>query len=478
MGTMPINREVRIRAEAIAYRYPQNNHGLAETTLSAQPGEPVLVSGPSGSGKSTLARCLTGLIPHLYRGTLTGAVWVDGLRSDETPLWRLAEHAGMVFQNPSAQMLTSTVEEEIVFGLENLGLHRNVIRDRLEETLDRFGLAPMRKRSPHTLSGGEQQKLALAAITARRPPILGLDEPFSMLDTAAATQLVGYLANQVLSGTTAIICEHREEYLADLPGLRTLHIGAAPLTLSEDTPTPRFDSSAPPFQMTVEDVTVRLGGRSVLNSLSFAARGGEVIAIVGRNGAGKTTLLRALVGLQKHDGKIAVGHERLDLGMVFQNADLQLFNGSVREEILYGITDPDIAHYTQLLDALGLTRYEAFPPLLLSEGEKKRVALATVLMRKPKHGVLLDEPALGQDTAHKEMLAGIARGLADTGQLVILTTHDLTLAARADRLLLLGRDGFVADGPPSRVMRDAVAWASIGLHVPAWVPIPPAGGGA
>ena len=109
---------------------------------------------------------------------------------------------------------------------------------------------------------------------------------------------------------------------------------------------------------------------------------------------------------------------------------------------------------------------------------KKRVALATVLMRKPKHGVLLDEPALGQDTAHKEMLAGIARGLADTGQLVILTTHDLTLAARADRLLLLGRDGFVADGPPSRVMRDAVAWASIGLHVPAWVPIPPAGGGA
>jgi energy-coupling factor transporter ATP-binding protein EcfA2 len=166
-----------LRAEAVAYRYPQNNYGLAPISLAVQPGERLLVAGPSGCGKSTLARCLAGLIPHLYRGALEGDVWLDGLHTAATPLWRLAERAGLVFQNPAAQMLGQSVEEEIVFGLENLGLSPPAIRESLEATLDRFGLEPLRKRSPQTLSGGEQQKLALAAIMARRPPILILDEP-------------------------------------------------------------------------------------------------------------------------------------------------------------------------------------------------------------------------------------------------------------------------------------------------------------
>ena len=131
-----------------------------------------------------------------------------------------------------------------------------------------------------------------------------------------------------------------------------------------------------------------------------------------------------------------------------------------------------MALYAQLLDALGLAQYEHTPPLLLSEGEKKRVALATVLMRRPRHGVLLDEPSLGQDRAHKEMLVRIAHGLAQAGQLVIMTTHDLALASQADRLLLLGPDGPVADGPPSQVLRDPAPWANIGLVVPPWVTAP------
>jgi energy-coupling factor transporter ATP-binding protein EcfA2 len=166
-----------VRAEKVAYRYPQNNHGLASISLSIQPGERVLVTGPSGCGKSTLARCLTGLIPHLYRGAPAGDVWLDDLRTAATPLWQLTERAGLVFQNPAAQMLAHSVEEEIVFGLENLGLSPPTIRERLEATLTRFGLEGLRTRSPQTLSGGEQQKLALAAVTARQPPVLVLDEP-------------------------------------------------------------------------------------------------------------------------------------------------------------------------------------------------------------------------------------------------------------------------------------------------------------
>lgn len=458
-----------VRAEAVAYRYGQDRHGLAETTLSVAPGEFWLVEGPSGCGKSTLARCLTGLIPHLYRGAYRGRVWLDGLETAASPLWQLAGRGGLVFQNPASQMLAVSVEDEIVFGLENLGLPRSEIAARLEETLARFDLAPLRARAPQTLSGGEQQKLALAAIMARRPKVLALDEPLSMLDATAAADLVAHLTGLAHDGTAVIVCEHRHEYLAGVAGLRRLALtgGSPPRDEPESAPRPVLGREAP-FTLEVRDLTVHLGGRAMLDRLSFAAESGQVLAVVGRNGAGKTTLLRALAGLQRYEGEIAAGGARPDFGLVFQNADLQLFNPSVRGEILYRVPAPDMQLYGRLLAALGLAAYEGTPPLLLSEGEKKRVALATVLMRRPRHGVLLDEPSLGQDRGHKEMLARLARDLARAGQLVIMTTHDLALAAQADRLLLLGREGIVADGRPERLMRDPAPWQAIGLQVPAW----------
>jgi energy-coupling factor transporter ATP-binding protein EcfA2 len=464
-----VDRHV-VWADSIAYRYPQNDYGLLPTSLTMKPGDAMVVTGPSGCGKSTLARCLTGLIPHLYRGRLSGKVWLDGCRTSETPLWRLTERAGLVFQNPAAQMLAVTVEEEIIFGLENLGLPRDVVRERLEASLARFELESLRTRSPQTLSGGEQQRLALAAIIARQPPVLVLDEPLSMLDVTASTDLVAHLANLARFGTTVIVCEHRAEYLQAIPHLGTAHLKGAGDTEAKDLrQATGVGEQVPGFALEVSGLDVRLGEHVVLRDLSFSANGGEVVAVIGRNGVGKTTLLRALAGLQKHAGAITIDGERPDLGIVFQNPDLQLFNATVREEILYRLPDPPMDRYAWLIEMLGLSRYEETPPLLLSEGEKKRVALATVLMRAPRHGVLLDEPALGQDTAHKIRLMRMAHALADVGQLVILTTHDLTLAAQADRLMVLGPEGFVADGPPAEILRDDVPWAQVGLCVPKWV---------
>jgi energy-coupling factor transporter ATP-binding protein EcfA2 len=461
-----------VRAEKVAYRYPQNNHGLAPISLAILPGERVLVTGPSGCGKSTLARCLTGLIPHLYHGALAGDVWLDDLRTTATPLWQLTEWAGLVFQNPAAQMLAHSVEEEIIFGLENLGLSPPTIRERLEATLTRFGLEGLRTRSPQTLSGGEQQKLALAAVTARQPPVLVLDEPLSMLDSTAVAELVDHLTGLACAGTTVVICEHREEYVRSIPELRTLRLDG-PILREVAIPNYSFHpAKTPALQLKVSGLTVRLGGQPILRDLSFSAVGGQLVAVVGRNGVGKTTLLRALAGLQEYEGTVTLNGGQPDLGMVFQNADLQLFNATVRDEILYRLSEPDMALYAWLLEALGLARYEEAPPLLLSEGEKKRVALATVLMRRPRHGLLLDEPAVGQDAAHKAMLIRLARALAEAGKLVILTTHDLTLAAQADRLLLLGPDGFVADGPPAEVLLDHASWSRLGLSVPDWVQTP------
>jgi energy-coupling factor transport system ATP-binding protein len=215
---------------------------------------------------------------------------------------------------------------------------------------------------------------------------------------------------------------------------------------------------------------VRLGGRTVLDDLGLRLPGGQVVAIVGRNGVGKTTLLRALCGLQPHQGTVLADGGRPDLAMVFQDPDTQLFNATVRDEILFKIPHPDEGWYRWLIDVLGLCDYEDTPPLLLSEGEKKRVALAIALMRRPAHGLLLDEPALGQDAAHKAQLMRLARALARSGRLVLMTTHDLALAAQADRMLLMTRAGFVADGPPDQVLADAGAWKRAGLIVPDWLP--------
>jgi energy-coupling factor transport system ATP-binding protein len=456
-----------VDAQRASYRYPQNNLGLMPTDIRVEPGERLLVTGPSGCGKSTLARCLTGLIPHLYHGRLEGKVWLDGLRTTETPLWRLAESSGLVFQNPASQMLAQSVDEEIIFGLENLGLGRAEIANRLAETLAAFGLESMRSRAPQTLSGGEQQKLALAAIMARRPKVLFLDEPLSMLDGTAATALVGHLASMDGASTTVVVCEHRQEYLEAIPGLNTLVLeGTAPAENSAVVPD--LPATVSTGRLEIQGLSVSLGDRPILRDLSCALEAGQVVAIVGRNGVGKTTLLRALAGLQQHGGSVRMHGMQPDFGLAFQNADLQLFNATVREEILYRVTEPDMRLYGWLIQSLGLARYEDMPPLLLSEGEKKRLALATVLMRRPRHGLLLDEPALGQDMAHKMGLIAVARALARSGQLVILTTHDLPLAAQADWLMLLGPEGFVAEGPPRELLAQNAPWAKLGLTVPDW----------
>lgn len=136
---------------------------------------------------------------------------------------------------------------------------------------------------------------------------------------------------------------------------------------------------------------------------------------------------------------------------------------------MFRLPQPDVARYGQLLAALGLEPYEETPPLLLSEGEKKRLALATVLMRQPAHGLLLDEPTLGQDAAHKTILLRLLRHIAHSGQLVLITTHDLALAAQCDRLVLLGDHGILADGPPQEVFAQTHAWQRAGLMVPNWL---------
>ncbi|KFI34449.1 hypothetical protein HY00_01925, partial [Peptococcaceae bacterium SCADC1_2_3] len=183
---------------------------LKEINLTITDGEFVLLSGSSGSGKSSLVRCLNGLIPHFYGGRISGTVEVEGLVTINYSTAKLAIRVGLVFQDPENQLVTTDVEREIAFGLENLGLPRTEISKRLEEALDTVGIASLRYRSLHELSGGEKQKVAIASVLALKPQILVLDEPTSELDPQGAEDVLGIISrlNDEL-GLTVILVEHR-----------------------------------------------------------------------------------------------------------------------------------------------------------------------------------------------------------------------------------------------------------------------------
>jgi len=464
-----------IHTDSVTFRYPQRSKASSPLTLTIERGETVLISGPSGTGKSTLARCLAGLIPHLYHGDFQGSVWIDGLESSVTPMWKLAERIGFVFQNPASQMVTATVLEEILFGLENLGITQLEMRKRLDEVVSQFELEPFLNRSPQSLSGGEQQKLCLASIFARHPHIFVLDEPLSMLDTTSAIELVEDLQQQADEGGSIVVCEHKADFLKSFSTLRVEALAPNQIVFSDiDEPIPVQKTHNPPMRLRIKDLVIRKNGHQILNGINCEIDSGKVVAVIGRNGVGKTTLFRAITGFTAYEGEIAIegSPEKPHFGIVFQNPDMQLFNGSVREEILYHLPDPNLDRYNWLIKMLELEQYETTPPLLLSEGEKRRVALATILMRNSKKGILLDEPALGQDSGHKILLMRLLRALAEQGMFVIMSTHDIDLALQADHLILMGKEGIAAHGNPISVFNNTSAWMQIGLVKPSWAHLP------
>jgi energy-coupling factor transport system ATP-binding protein len=436
-----------LHAAAAAFRYPQQVTPVGPFSFALAAGELHLVQGPSGSGKSTLARLLGGVIPHLYRGDLTGRVEVDGVASAALPFWRVAERVGLVTQNPAAQLLTSNVRAEIGFGLERLSAH--AAARRVDATIEAFGLAPLAERDPQTLSGGEQQKVVIAAIAARRPGALVLDEPLSMLDTDAVGMVTAQLDRLRRDGVGVVVCEHRADAFAQLEGVRhqTIadHRGDAARTavpIPWDGPSP---DTVAALRLVGGQLRAERGGRAVLRDVDLELEGGQVVSLVGPNGAGKTTLLRVIAGLQPHQGPLHVvvaGRSRQPrMAMCFQLPDRQLFNPSVRSEITFGLSSCDEQRYRRVVDLLGLASYEDTAPLLLSEGEKKRLGLAIMLMRSGLHGICLDEPTLGQDPANSRLLGRVARRLAAAGYLCIAATHDRAWAAAwSDRLITL-RDG-------------------------------------
>lgn len=200
-----------IETSDVTYTYPNRKKpSIIDISIKIMKGEFVLITGPSGCGKTTLCRCFNGLIPHFYQGKQKGEVTISGLKVKEQPIHELAKHVGLVFQNPENQLFALSVEKDVAFGLENLGIPRGKMQERVEWALKLTGIYDLRERAPHELSGGQQQRVAIAAVLAMQPEVIVLDEPTSFLDPLGAKKIfeVIYDLNRNL-GITVILVEHR-----------------------------------------------------------------------------------------------------------------------------------------------------------------------------------------------------------------------------------------------------------------------------
>lgn len=468
-----------IRVDALSVSYGSVT-AVRDVSFRVDPGECVLITGPSGCGKTTLARAVAGLIPHALPARIQGSVSVGGCDVAQTPLARLAQQIGFVFQNPSAQLFHQTVAEEIAFGPRNLGLSEEQVFYRVDETLRALHLEDLRQQRPSEISGGQKQRVAIAAALAMQPQALILDEPTASLDLSGTSAVIEVLQALRSQGITLIIIEHR---LTEMLPLADRVIVMADGKIEADAPPAEITSRRSDFRRLGlrlpgdleaapwEELLIPAGQRSselpllklenlsvgyrrqkpILRNLNLEIYPAEFIALVGDNGAGKSTLALAIAGfLKPTQGKISFrgGRRRLglDVGLMFQNPADQLFAETVDEEIAFGplnfrMFDP--VYHTRLQEAADLIALRSRPPFSLSAGQQQRTALAAIAALKPSL-LILDEPTLGQDWGHLERLMDFLAELNKLGVAVLLISHDYKLVHHyADRVILL-QDGQIA----------------------------------
>lgn len=205
-----------IETENLTYTYPGSTKpSISKVSIKIEKGQFTLITGPSGCGKTTLCRCFNGLVPHFYQGELEGDVSAAGLKIKEHPIHELAKHVGLVFQNPENQLFALSVEKDVAFGLENLGIPRDEMRKKVDWALKLTDIYELRERAPHELSGGQQQRVAIASILAMQPEVIILDEPTSFLDPLSAKKIFEVIhdLNRNL-GITVVLVEHRLDLTA------------------------------------------------------------------------------------------------------------------------------------------------------------------------------------------------------------------------------------------------------------------------
>lgn len=522
-----------LELRSFSYRYPgAPAPALRDISLSLEPGEFVVLAGRSASGKSTLLRAACGLVPHFHGGEVAGEAHSCGLSIRAAGPAELAGAVGLVAQDPESQVVSATVRAELELPLEIRGEGPAGRARAVEEVALALGIAHLLDRSTATLSGGELQRVALAASLVGRPGLVLLDEPTSQLDPVAGDELIGLLRRLNEEwGTAIVLAEHRLErclaaadrvvamaegriafdgsprdYLewalvadaalttplarlfstaglapppasvkearATLTALGLPRANPGDLALTEREPSrPRGDA------LRVKRLRVTLDGGAepvaAVRGIDLRIGCGEVVALMGRNGAGKTTLLRAVAGLASARGRAQTPG---GWALVPQSPG-DLF---VRERVGDELPGPE---GERALAAVGLEGAREADPRDLSGGERQRLAIAIAMAGRDAGEVpglvCLDEPTRGMDTARKADLTETLRRIAAEGAAVLVATHDVEFAASlASRVVLMGEGVVLADGRAADVLSGGWYFATeVARALGAAGPITPEAGG-
>ncbi|WP_372660663.1 ABC transporter ATP-binding protein [Cohnella sp.] len=537
-----------IEAKQLTVRYPfQQRAAIKEIDLRIGQGERVLILGPSGGGKSTLALAITGIIPRSVEAELSGEMTVDGISSQEMRPGMMSRKVGILFQDTETQFCMTTVEDEIAFGLENIGLTAAEMDIRIGQSLKLTGLDGRRYAGQQELSGGLKQKLGLACLLAMDQDTLILDEPTANLDPETTDEmfaLLSQLAEQ--SGKTLIFIEHKLDDLIDYID-RVIVLGdegsviadgsprqifyrqidmlqqqgiwvprlciaakqlesfgivweTLPLTLAEwdagllkqgltipklqqdgqqsasdeercSEPAITSQAEPEPPLLELQNVSYAYGSRDVLHNLSCTIPHGDFVALLGPNGTGKSTLVQLLVKLlTPKQGRILLHGTSLDklssrqlmqkVGLVFQNPEHQFIRDTVIEELSYGLQlsghskESIQSRLDDLLQRFRLTEQRNHNPFSLSQGQKRRLSVATMLTSEQEL-LILDEPTFGQDYVNTVALMDLLRDLNQEGTTVLMITHDMELVKQyASRVLLLNEGHLIYDGKPTALFSN------------------------
>ena len=507
-----------INFSKVSLVYPTSTKTILEDlSFEITEGEMVLVIGSTGTGKSSLLRLINGLVPHHTGGILAGDITVDGISTRLVRPGELSHLVGIVGQNPAQGFVTDIVEEELAFGMEALNIAPDLMRKRVEEILDLLALSHLRDRAISTLSGGEQQRVAIGSALVMNPKVLVLDEPTSALDPIAAEEVLSILQRLVHDlSLTVVIAEHRLERVIGFAD-RIIHIGgdgsaeinlpeeilknsaiAPPIVhlaralglsqiglsvrevrrMTEDIRNSGSDPIVAPFKagevsVSAKKLSLAFHGKPALRDVSLNIYNGEIVGLMGRNGAGKSSLLTSLVGLNSEvkgvsticgiDSKDLKGKVRREsVGFIPQEPSDLLYGQSVQGECQQADKDNQcpVGTTLALLERIVPSIDQNTHPRDLSEGQRLALALAIVLSAQPKV-LILDEPTRGLDYQSKELLISLLKSFAkEMDRSVLIATHDVELVAElCDRVIFLSEGEVVANGPTLEILLSSPAFA-------------------
>ena len=464
-----------IRIEHLKFTYFEDRKDiLCDLSAEFDAGEITILTGSSGCGKSTLLYLAAGIYPHRAGIRRSGTVSVEGVRPDSLTPSKRCHLVGMMFQNPELQFCMDTVEHELLFCLENLCTPREKMMTQVEEALAFCEISHLKKRTLHSLSGGERQKVMLACMTLLSPKWLLLDEPFANIDDASARMIAGKLKElNRTKGIGILAVDHRlENWLGIADQVRVMENGVLrPEVMDVSTldgallkelgvivPGEAYEPELPAAKpgevvLKLRHLAVKHENNPIFTDVNADFRSGCIYAIVGESGCGKSSLFGALSGLYSYGGQALLENRELrklrkkelgKVGFVTQNPQDQFVSDTVREEILVGLKgQPDAEAKTEeILRGIKLWRYRDISPYMLSQGQQRRLGVAA-LMAYPCKALVCDEPTYAQDRNNTAaIMDALCRQAREHGVALIFSTHDRQLAKDyADQILELKGGG-------------------------------------